>query len=246
LFFVNTAVALVRLVLLTVNTHGFTALALHGPAVQFVNEYPVPGVAVKLTEVPEANVVEHTLGGAGFPQLISVAIVGVEVLVSVPFPVNATVKLLVCAVNTAVTVCAAPIVTPHFAGCPVGIAHGPLQLVKFEVGFGSAVSVSMDPLNTFCVQTPAGVLVPVSVQSIAVPVPPMFPSTIPPPVAPAPGITFSAKLPAPLLNVAEISVFAVIVNEHVVAVPEHVVIPHPPNTEQAPGASVKSTAVPIE
>src|SRR5271168_4151645 len=99
---VNTAVALVGLVLLTVNTQGFVAPA-HGPAVQFVNEYPVAGVAVKVTCVPDVNVVEHTLGGSGLPQSISVATVGVEVLVTVPNPVNATVKLFPCAVKSGIT-----------------------------------------------------------------------------------------------------------------------------------------------
>jgi hypothetical protein len=103
------------------------------------------------------------VGGAGFAQSISGVTVGVEMLVTVPLPVNATVKLLACAVNRAVTVWAAPIVTMHFCGCPVGTAHGALQLVKFDVGFGSAVSVSIDPLNTFCVQTPVGVVTPFNV-----------------------------------------------------------------------------------
>ena len=235
----NSATALVGLALLTVNTHGFVVPA-HGPAVQFVKEYPVAGVAVKVTDVPEANVVEHVLGGPGFAQLISGVTVGVEVVVTVPLPVNATVKLLVCAVNNAVTVCAAPIVTTHFAGCPVGITHGPVQLVKFDVAFGSAVSVSMDPLFTLAEHVPVGVLVPFNVQAIE-----PAPVTMPPPVAVPPGITLSVKFAVPLLNVAEISVFPVIVNEQVVAVPLHVVIPHPPKTDPAPGASVKITAVPL-
>jgi hypothetical protein len=159
---VNTAVAVVGLVLLTVNAQGFVAPA-HGPAVQLVNEYPVPGVAVNVTCVPDVKFVVHTLGGPGFAQLISVATAGVEVVVSVPLPVADTVKLLVCAVNTAVTVCAAPIVTMHFAGCPAGITHGPLQLVKFEFGFCSADSVVIDPLNMLCEQTPVGVAVPFKV-----------------------------------------------------------------------------------
>jgi hypothetical protein len=103
------------------------------------------------------------VGGAGFAQSISGVTVGAEMLVTVPFPVNATVKLLPCEVNSAVTVCAAPIVTMHFAGCPVGTTHGALQLVKFEVWFGSAVSVVIDPLNIFCVQTPVGVVTPFKV-----------------------------------------------------------------------------------
>jgi hypothetical protein len=205
----------------------------------------VPGVAVKLTDVPAVKFAEHALGGAGFAQLISGVTVGNEVLVSVPLPVNATVKLLVCAVNSAVTVCAAPIVTMHFCGCPVGITHAALQLVKFDVPFGSAVSVVIDPLNIFCVQTPVGVVAPFNVQSMVVPVPPMFPVTVPPPVAVAPGITFKAKFPVPLLNVAVISVSAVTVNAHVVAVPVHSLRPHPPNTEPLSGASVKITAVPL-
>jgi hypothetical protein len=113
--------------------------------------------------VPAVKFAEHAVGGAGFAQSISGVTVGVEMLVTVPLPVNATVKLLACAVNSAVTVWAAPIVTMHFCGCPVGTAHGALQLVKFDVGFGSAVSVSIDPLNTFCVQTPVGVVTPFNV-----------------------------------------------------------------------------------
>jgi hypothetical protein len=99
---VNSAVALVRLVLLTVNTQGFVAPA-HGPAVQFVNEYPVAGVAVNVTCVPEVKFVEHALGGAGFAQSISGVTVGVEVLLTVPKPVNATVKLLACVVKSGIT-----------------------------------------------------------------------------------------------------------------------------------------------
>ena len=102
MFIVNNAVALVGLVLLTVNTQGFVAPA-HGPAVQLVNEYPVAGVAVNVTCVPDAKFAEHALGGAGFAQLISGVTVGVEVLVTAPFPVSATVKLLVCAVNRGIT-----------------------------------------------------------------------------------------------------------------------------------------------
>jgi hypothetical protein len=233
-------------VLLTVNTQGFV-LPPHGPAVQFVKEYPVAGVAVKLTDVPDVKFVEHALGGAGFAQSISVATVGVEVLVTVPLPVNATVKLLVCAVNTAVTVSAAPIVTTHFAGCPAGTTQGPLQLVKFDVAFGSAVSVVIDPLNMLCVQTPVAVAF--KVQSIVVPVPPMFPSTSPPPVAVAPGITFNAKLPVPLLNVAAISSCSSIVNVHVVVVPEHLAspigTPHDANTDPGFAVCVNTTAVPL-
>src|SRR5580704_6887683 len=125
----KSAVALVGLVVLTVNTHGLMVLPLHGPAVQPLNRYPVAGVAVKLTDVPDVKFAEHAAGGAGFAQSISGVTVGVEVLVIVPFPVNATVKLLDCAVNSAVTVCAAPIVTTHFTGFVT--THGPLQLVKF-------------------------------------------------------------------------------------------------------------------
>jgi hypothetical protein len=99
---VNTAVALVGLALLTVNAQGFVAPA-HGPAVQLVNEYPVAGVAVNVTCVPEVKFVPHTPGGSGFPQSISVAIVGVEVLVTVPRPVNATVKLLDCTLKSGIT-----------------------------------------------------------------------------------------------------------------------------------------------
>jgi hypothetical protein len=70
----------------------------------------------------------------------------------------------------------------------------------------------------------------------------MFPSTIPPPVAFAPGITFNAKFPVPLLNVAEISWSAVIVNVHVAVVPgQTLLIPHPPNTDPAPGVSISVT-----
>jgi len=247
-FIVNNAVALVGLVLLTVNTQGLVAPA-HGPAVQFVNEYPVPGVAVNVTCVPEVKFVEHALGGAGLAQLISGVTVGVEVLVIAPFPVSATVKLLVCAVNTAVTVCAAPIVTTHFSGCPVGITHGLLQLVKFDVAFGSAVSVSIDPLNTFCEQTPVGVVVPFKVQSITVPVPPMFPVTIPPPVEFAPGITFNAKFPVPLLNVAVISSCSSTVNEQVAVAPAHVAspiaTPQAANTDPGFAACVSITCVPL-
>ena len=160
LLFVKTAVALVAVVLLTTNAQVGAVVSLHGPAVQLLNEYPVAGVAVKLTDVPEAKFAEHAVGGAGFAQSISGVTAGVEVLVIVPLPVNATVKLLVCAVNSAVTVFAAPIVTTHFAGCPVGTTHGPLQPVKFDVPFAIAVSVVIDPLNIFCVQTPVGVVTP--------------------------------------------------------------------------------------
>jgi hypothetical protein len=53
--------------------------------------------------VPEVKFVPHTLGGSGFPQSISVAIVGFEVLVTVPGPVNPTVKLLDCTVKSGIT-----------------------------------------------------------------------------------------------------------------------------------------------
>lgn len=248
MFIVNNAVALVLLVLLTVNTQGFVEPA-HGPAVQLAKEYPVPGVAVSVTCVPDVKFVVHTLGGPGFAQLISVATVGVEVVVNVPLPVADTVKLLVCAVNTAVTVCAAPIVTMHFAGCPAGITQGPLQLVKFEFGFCSAVNVVIDPLKILCEQTPVGVAVPFNVQSIVVPVPPIFPSTSPPPVAVAPGITVKLKFPVPLLNVAAISSCSSIVNVHVAVVPEHLAspigTPHDANTDPGLAICVKTTAVPL-
>lgn len=100
---VNSAVALVAVVLLTTNAQVGEVVPLQGPAVQCVNENPVAGVAVKLTDVPDAKFAEHALGGAGFAQLISGVTVGVEVLVTVPFPVSATVKLLVCAVNSGIT-----------------------------------------------------------------------------------------------------------------------------------------------
>jgi hypothetical protein len=210
----------------------------------------VPGVAVKLTDVPEVKFAEHALGGAGFAQLISGVTVGNEVLVSVPLPVNATVKLLVCAVNTAVTVCALLIVTAHFAGCPTGTTHGGvLQLVKFDVVFGTAVSVVIDPLKMLSEQTPVGVVVPFNTQSRIVPVPPMFPLTVPPPVAFAPGITFTAKFPVPLLNVAVISSCASTVNAQVAVAPAHVALPiatpHAANTEPGFAACVNITCVPL-
>jgi hypothetical protein len=80
---------------------------------------------------------------------------------------------------------------------------------------------------------------------MTVPVPPMFPVTVPPPVAFAPGITFNAKFPVPLLNVAEISVSPVIVNAQIVAVPVHSLRPHPPKTEPESGVSVKIIGVPL-
>jgi hypothetical protein len=250
LLFVKSAVALVRLVLLTVNTHGFTALALHGPAVQFVNEYPVPGVAAKLTEVPDAKFVEHALGGAGFAQLISVAIVGVEVLVIAPLPVNATVKLLVCAVNSALTVWVPFIATTHLFSDVIN-THGPVQPPKFDVGFGSAVNVLSCPLAVrVCAQVPV-VLVPFIAQSMIVPVPPIDPVTVPPPVAPLPaGVTVSAGVPVPRLNVAiSASGFSLTVSVHVVLVAGHcvgVTAPlHPANTEPGLACSVKVTTDPF-
>jgi hypothetical protein len=194
--------------------------------------------------VPDAKFVEHAVGGAGFAQSISVATVGVEVLVIVPLPVSATVKLLVCAVNSAVTVCAPPIVTTHIAGWPVGTTHGPLQLVKFEVWFGSADSVSIDPLFTVAEHVPAGVLVPFSVQLIE-----PAPVTVPPPVAFAPGITFNAKFPVPLLKVAVTSSCSSIVNVQVAVAPGHdaspIAVPHAANTDPGFAVCVRITCVPL-
>jgi hypothetical protein len=246
---VNSATALVGLVLLTVNTQGFVAPE-HGPAVQLVNEYPVAGVAVNVTCVPEVKFVEHALGGAGFAQLISGVTVGVEVLVTIPFPVNATVKLLVCAVNSAFTVCAPDIATTHFFSDVIK-THGPVQPAKFEVEFCSAVRVLSCPLWVkVCVHVPV-VLVPFITQSMAVAVPPMFPVTVPPPVAPLPaGATVSVGVPVPRLNVAiSCSGFSFTVNVQVVLVAGHcvgVTAPlHPANTEPGLAVSAKVTTDPF-
>ncbi len=102
-FAANAAVADVMLGLI-VKVQVATGLALHGPAVQPVNTCPEAGVAVSVTDVPETKVVEQTLGGVGFAQLISLAIVGFEVLVTDPFPVMLTEKGLCCDVNNALTV----------------------------------------------------------------------------------------------------------------------------------------------
>ena len=246
----NSAVALVAVVSLTVKTQGFVAATAQGPAVQLVKEYPVPAVAVKLTDVPAVKFAEHALGGAGFAQLISGVTVGDEVLAIVPLPVKATVKLLVCAVNSALTVCAPDIATTHFPSDVIK-THGPVHPPKFDVGFASAVSVLSCPLCVrVCAQVPV-VLVPFITQSMIVAVPPIVPVTVPPPVAPLPaGVTVSVGVPVPRLNVAiSSSGFSFTVNVQVVLVAGHcvgVTAPlHPANTEPGLACSVKVTTDPF-
>lgn len=246
----NSAVALVAVVLLTVKTQGFVAATAQGPVVQLVKEYPVAGVAVRLTDVPEVNVVEHTLGGPGFAQLISVAIVGVEVLFTDPLPVNATVKLFPCAVNSAVTFEVPDIATTHFPKDVIN-TQGPVQPPKFDVEFASAVRVLSAPLAArVCVHVPV-VLVPFITQSIIVPVPPIEPVTVPPPVAPLlAGATVSVGVPVPRLNVAiSSSGFSLTVSVHVVLVAGHCVAVtaplHPANSEPGLAVSVKVTILPF-
>ena len=125
--------------------------------------------------------------------------------------------------------------------------QGPVQPPKFEVLFGSAVNVVRDPLTKVCEHVP--VVVPaLMLQSIA-PVPvPFVPVTIPPPVAPVPGVTLSAKSVVPVLNVAVICSFSVTVTEQVAPETVHGVplgAPHPANTAPGPGVAVKITAVPL-
>jgi hypothetical protein len=125
--------------------------------------------------------------------------------------------------------------------------QGPVQPPKFDVLFGSAVSVVRDPLTKVCEHVPV-VVAALKLQSIA-PVPvPFVPVTIPPPVAPVPGVTLSVKFPVPVLNVAVICSFCVTVTEQVA--PETVQgvplgVPQPPNTAPGPGVAVKVTAVPV-
>lgn len=102
-FAANAAVADVMLGLI-VKVQVATELALQGPAVQPVKTCPEAGVAVSVTDVPLTKVVEQTLGGVGFAQLISLAIVGLDVLVTDPLPVMLTEKGLCCEVNNALTV----------------------------------------------------------------------------------------------------------------------------------------------
>jgi hypothetical protein len=81
----------------------------------------------------------------------------------------------------------------------------PFQPAKFDVLFGSAVSVVRDPPTKVCEHSPVSV-VPVISQSIA-PVPvPFVPVTIPPPVPPGVllGMTLIVKFVVPVLNVAVI------------------------------------------
>jgi hypothetical protein len=51
--------------------------------------------------VPDAKFVEQTPGGCGFAQLISLATVGFDVLVTEPSPEIITVKAFCCAVKIA-------------------------------------------------------------------------------------------------------------------------------------------------
>jgi hypothetical protein len=102
-FAANAAVADVMLGLI-VKVQVATELALQGPAVQPVKTCPEAGVAVSVTDVPLTKLVEQTLGGVGFAQLISLAIVGLDVLVTDPLPVMLTDKGPCCEVNNALTV----------------------------------------------------------------------------------------------------------------------------------------------
>jgi hypothetical protein len=125
--------------------------------------------------------------------------------------------------------------------------QGPFQLVKFEVLFGSAVSVVRDPLTMVCEQVPV-TFWPLKLQSIAPEPVPFVPVTIPPPVAPLPGVKVSVKFVVPVLNVAVICSFCVTVTEQVAPETVHGVplgVPHPPNTAPGPGVAVKVTAVPV-
>jgi hypothetical protein len=125
--------------------------------------------------------------------------------------------------------------------------QGPVNPLKLEVLFGSAVSVVRDPLTKVCEHVPV-VVAALKLQSIA-PVPvPFVPVTIPPPVAPPPGVTLSVKFTLPVLNVAVICSFCVTVTEQVAPETVHGVplgVPHPPNTAPGPGVAVKVTAVPV-
>ena len=125
----------------------------------------------------------------------------------------------------------------------------PVQPAKFDVSFGSAVSMSIDPLKMLCEQVPVGVPVPFKTQSIIVPVPPIEPVTVPPPVEPVPGPTFNVKFPVPLVNIAVICSFWFTVTIQVVLVAGHcvspIVPPHPANTDPGLGVSVKVTVFPL-
>ena len=103
-FTVNAAVAVLDVELLTVKAQVFVGDPLQGPAVQPLKLYPVAGVAVNVTCVPDAKFVEQTLGGSGLAQLISVATVGFDVLVTPPLPVIVTAKGFSCVVNVGLTV----------------------------------------------------------------------------------------------------------------------------------------------
>ena len=83
-------------VALMTKLHGLVTEEIQGPAVQPLNICTVPGVAVRDTEVPTLKVALQTLGGVGFAQLISFAMVGTDVLFTEPVPVIVTVSVSVC------------------------------------------------------------------------------------------------------------------------------------------------------
>lgn len=89
---------------LMVKTQGFVEVLTQGPVVQPLKSSPAAGVAVRVTCVPTLKVALQTLGGPGFAQLISLVIVGFEVLVTAPVPVTVTDKLSCSVVKVALTV----------------------------------------------------------------------------------------------------------------------------------------------
>jgi hypothetical protein len=100
------------------------------------------GVTVSVTTVPKSNETEHV-----GPQLIWVALAGLDVEVTVPLPTPkgldlVTVSTNLCRVNVAVTD-RAP-VTVAVQTAPETESH-PAQLVKLEPVAGVAVSVTTVP-----------------------------------------------------------------------------------------------------
>src|SRR5437870_10123002 len=133
------------------------------PPLQLVKVEPAAGAAVRVTEVPVANAVEHVA-----PHEMPA---GLLVTVPVPAPVLLTVSVKVCTAKVAVTVVAAPSVTVQV---PVPALPPPLQPVKMEPAAGVAVRVTAVPLAYAAAQVaphemPAGLLgtVPVPAPRVA-------------------------------------------------------------------------------
>jgi hypothetical protein len=192
------------------------------PPDQPVKAEPVAGVAVRVTLAVGANAAEQV-----GPQLMFVVAAGVDVDVTVPFPVPARtmVRVLVGSEKVAATVVAADIVTVQVAVVP---EHPPPdQPANTEPVAAAAVRTTLAPELKEAEQVapqaiPAGF-------DVTVPVPDPFLLTVSA-VCGAVKVAVTAALPAVRLT-------------EQVPVPEHPAPDHPANVEPAAAVAVRTTGV---